>query len=61
MHTILCILNFKSELLKWPLPSVILLKNAQHADELRWLRVWLHWLKTNKKNHDALRDEALDF
>ncbi len=61
VYTTLCIINFKSELLKWPLPPVIVLKNAQHADELRRLRVWLNWFRSNEKNHDALSDEALDF
>jgi len=45
VHATLCILNFKSEPFKWPLPPLILLTNAQHADELRRLRVWLRWFK----------------
>lgn len=43
-----CISNFKSEPFKWHLPPVILVTNAQHADELRLLRVWLLWLKQNQ-------------
>jgi hypothetical protein len=50
VHATLCILNFKSEPLKWAVPPVMLLTNAQHADELRCLRVWLRWYKQKQSD-----------
>jgi hypothetical protein len=50
VHARLCILNFKNARFKRALPPVILLSNAQHADELRRLRVWLRWFKQKQSD-----------
>jgi hypothetical protein len=44
IHAACSVLNFERKGFKL-LPPVILLQNAAHADELRRLRVWLHWFK----------------
>jgi hypothetical protein len=44
IHAACSLLNFERKGFKL-LPPVILLQNAAHADELRRLRVWLHWFK----------------
>jgi len=56
IHAACSILNFKrfefkNGGLRLALPPVILLTNAENADELRKLRVWLRWFKHEKPHN----------
>ena len=44
--------------LNFALPPVILLPNAEYADELRRLRVWLRWFKHAENQEDLAADLA---
>jgi hypothetical protein len=54
IHAGCSVLNFERNGFKFASPSVILLANAEHADELRRLRVWLRWFKHQASNQEGL-------
>lgn len=58
IHAGCSVLNFKREGFKFAPPPVILLPNAEYADELRRLRVWLRWFKHAENQEDLVADLA---
>jgi hypothetical protein len=52
IHAACSVLIFERNGFKLALPPVILLANAEHADELRRLRVWLRWFKQAENQVD---------
>lgn len=58
IHEGCSVLNFKRVGFSFALPPVILLPNAENADELRRLRVWLRWFKHEENQEDLTPDLA---
>lgn len=52
------VLNFRRVGFNFALPPVILLSNAENADELRRFRVWLRWGKHEENQEDLTPDLA---
>ncbi len=58
IHKACSVLNFERKSFKLAPPPVILLPNAENADELRRLRVWLRWFKHEENQEDLTPDLA---